>query len=106
MTRQAPQAPMSNQMSNYNSQPKPAPQAPVSNYSNQPMQPNPSQMNNQNQNNPGMTFTITPQNFMSAMSTAASIANGIGTLKSKLEPPGRPAPVPAGNQTNNPPIPG
>lgn len=53
----------------------------------------------------GFNFSITPSNIMSAFSTATSVMNNIGSLKSKMDSqqpqpaPARPAPVPSQSAT-------
>ena len=82
------------------------PVAPASGFQQQQQQqPQPSQMNyNQNQsqqNTPSLNLNITPGNLISAFQTATNLSNTFNSIKDKVQPPSRPAPVPTTNAAQN-----
>ena len=76
-------------------------------------QPAPSQMNynNQNQAPPqqptqsGLNLNITPGNLITAFQTATSLTNTFNSIKDKVQPPSRPAPMPNNASQNSLPNP-
>lgn len=66
-------------------------------------QPPPQQQQQQANNNQGIN--ISPSNLISAFNTATSLSNTYNNIKSKFDPPSRPAPAPAANSNANLPNP-
>ena len=96
-TRQAPTAPVT--------APKVA--APTNGYPSQQQQ-SQNQMNysqyqpNLSLNNSSIQMNITPANLMSAFQTATNLTNTFNSIKDKVQPPNRPAPMPNSAQSNLP----
>lgn len=89
--------------------PKPAPPAPSAyqNQYQQPPQQQPAQQQqqfsvNNNSGQPSMSMNISPSNLISAFNTATSLSNTYNNIKSKFDPPSRPAPAPAPANANLP----
>jgi len=94
------------------SAPKPAPQAPYQYQQQQqqqyqaPQQQQPQMTLNHNSNQPSISVNLTPANLISAFNTATSFSNTYNNIKDKINPPSRPAPIPAtGANLPNPLIP-
>jgi len=76
--------------------PKPAPQQYQQQYQQQ------QQQQQQNASQPTMSMNLNPSNLISAFNTATSLSNTYNNIKSKFDPPARPAPAPAAGNANLP----
>lgn len=87
--------------------PKPAPPVPGAyqqQFHQQPpqQQQNPQFAINNNSGQPSLSMNITPSNLISAFNNATSLSNTYNNIKSKFDPPSRPAPAPAAGNANLP----
>jgi hypothetical protein len=57
--------------------------------------------NQSQQNTPSLNLNITPGNLISAFQTATNLSNTFNSIKDKVQPPSRPAPVPTTNAAQN-----
>ena len=54
---------------------------------------------------PSIAMNLNPSNLISAFNTATSLSNTYNNIKSKFDPPSRPAPAPTNVNLPNPLIP-